>query len=164
MKYDVIDVGDYYIKYGPMVMRRCRSILRDDDAAFDAMQEVFIRLLVHGKNLKGDYPSSLLYRIATNLCFNELRRKRRAAEYSNASFLERIPDRISMTEKIFESDSVSRIFNGEKRSTREFAYMHYIAGMTFREIAEETGFSASGIRRRLDVLKRKIRDMRCQIL
>jgi DNA-directed RNA polymerase specialized sigma24 family protein len=40
-----INVEALYRKYAPMVLRRCRSILRDEDAAQDAMQDVFVQLL-----------------------------------------------------------------------------------------------------------------------
>ena len=75
-----IDLEVYYVRYGPMVLRRCRGMLRDEQAAFDAMQEVFVKLLVHKKRLDGRYPSSLLYTIATNLCLNRLRDERRRGE------------------------------------------------------------------------------------
>ena len=41
-----IDLEVYYIRYGPMVLRRCRRMLRDEQSAFDAMQEVFVKLLI----------------------------------------------------------------------------------------------------------------------
>jgi RNA polymerase sigma factor (sigma-70 family) len=73
-----IDVDALYQKYGPMVLRRCRRILGDDDEALDVMQEVFVRVWTHRETLDVSYPSSLLFRIATNLSLNRLRdRKRR---------------------------------------------------------------------------------------
>ncbi|HEQ70853.1 MAG TPA: sigma-70 family RNA polymerase sigma factor, partial [Spirochaetia bacterium] len=40
-----IDVAALYQKYGPMVIRRCRQLLHDEEAALDAAQDTFVRAL-----------------------------------------------------------------------------------------------------------------------
>ena len=55
-----------------MVLRRCRQLLRDEDEARDATQDVFVRLIERRHELDARYPSSLLYRIATNVCLNRI--------------------------------------------------------------------------------------------
>jgi DNA-directed RNA polymerase specialized sigma24 family protein len=63
-----------------MVIRRCRQLLRDEDDALDAAKDVFVRLIERQRELHARYPSSLLYRIATNVCLNRIRdRGRRPA-------------------------------------------------------------------------------------
>ncbi len=47
-----IDVDAYYIRYGPMVLRRCRMMLKDEEQAADAVQEVFVKLILNKKRLK----------------------------------------------------------------------------------------------------------------
>ena len=81
-----IDVEEYYNRYAPMVMRRCRSILKDEDLAYDAMQEVFMKLVEKKSKLKGDYPSSLLYTMATNYCLNVLKSRNREVCFSGEIF------------------------------------------------------------------------------
>ena len=60
-----IDIEEYYRRYAPMVLRRCRYLLGDEDRALDAMQDVFVRLMTGVKSLKGTYPSGLLYRMVS---------------------------------------------------------------------------------------------------
>ncbi|MCA9682253.1 MAG: sigma-70 family RNA polymerase sigma factor [Myxococcales bacterium] len=72
-----IDVEAAYRRYGPMVLRRCRTMLRDEQQATDAMQDVFVQLLRHRERLDDRGTSSLLYRMATNVCLNRIRYKRR---------------------------------------------------------------------------------------
>ena len=72
-----IDVEGYYRKYSPMVLRRCRFMLRDEERALDAMQDVFVEVLRREKDLVHYAPSSLLYTIATNVCLNKIRRTKR---------------------------------------------------------------------------------------
>ena len=76
---DALDIEALSLRYGAMVLRRCRRLLRDEDEALDACQDVFVRLLGAPERLDGAYPSSLLYRIATNVCLNRIRDRGAAA-------------------------------------------------------------------------------------
>ena len=62
-----IDIEVAYRRYGPMVVRRCRALLNDQEQAVDAMHDVFVRLMRSGDRLDDRGMSSLLYRIATNV-------------------------------------------------------------------------------------------------
>ena len=70
-----------------MVLRRCRRLLRDENEALDACQDVFVRLLVNRTRLDGAYPSSLLFRIATNVCLNRIRDRKRRPESPDEELL-----------------------------------------------------------------------------
>ena len=37
------DFDSLYRTFGPMVLRRCRFLLKDEEKALDAMQDVFVR-------------------------------------------------------------------------------------------------------------------------
>src|SRR5262245_28942323 len=63
-----------------MVMRRCRAILRDENEAQDATQDVFVALLRAEERLQDEAPAALLLRVATNVCLNRLRTRRRRPE------------------------------------------------------------------------------------
>jgi DNA-directed RNA polymerase specialized sigma24 family protein len=54
-----LDIEDASRRYGPMVLRRCRQLLRDENEALDAWQDVFLRLLERRERLDARYPSSL---------------------------------------------------------------------------------------------------------
>jgi RNA polymerase sigma-70 factor, ECF subfamily len=40
-----LDVGTLVDRYGPMVLRRCRRLLRREDEALDACQDVFVLVI-----------------------------------------------------------------------------------------------------------------------
>ena len=75
-----LDVESHYLRYGPMVLRRCRTLLRDPAKAEDAMQDVFVSLIRSEDRLRDEAPGALLLRIATNVCLNRLRGERRRPE------------------------------------------------------------------------------------
>jgi len=99
--------------------------------------------------LSGRYPSSLLFRIATNVCLNILRAQRVRAEDSGDDALAGIAAADESERRTLLSDLVDRLFGREKVSTREIAVMLYVDGMTLAEAARETGLSVSGVRKRI---------------
>src|SRR5256885_17076043 len=75
-----LDVESHYLRYGPMVLRRCRTLLRDPAKAEDAMQDVFVSLIRNEDRLRDEAPGALLLRVATDVCLNRLRGERRRPE------------------------------------------------------------------------------------
>ena len=151
---EVIDVEDLYRRYGPMVMRRCRGMLRDEDLAADAMQETFLQVLRHRSSLNARYPSSLLYRIATNTCLNALRSRKRKFAMSAEAFLESLPGRENLEDRVLDSWELDQVFLDARESTRQAAWIHYMEEKTLAETAQEVGLSISGVRKRLASLKK----------
>ncbi|MCP5046279.1 MAG: sigma-70 family RNA polymerase sigma factor [bacterium] len=148
-----INVESYYIRYGPMVLRRCRKLLKNEEKAMDAMQEVFTKVLLNRDRLKDQYPSSLLFRIATNVCLNVIRSEKSHGEIHDDDILSNIAMLEENENRMILSNLLDHIFKREKKSTREIAVMHFVDGMTLNEVALETGLSVSGVRKRLRELK-----------
>src|SRR6266536_2597977 len=73
-------IAELYREYGPFVYRRCLRLLKHPDAARDATQEVFVKLVRDIGKLEGR-ASGLpwLYRVATNHCLNHVRHQNRSA-------------------------------------------------------------------------------------
>jgi RNA polymerase sigma-70 factor (ECF subfamily) len=144
-----IDVERLYERYGPMVLRRCRQLLRDEQEALDVMQDVFVRMLRHQSRLDGRHPSSLLYRTATNLCLNRIRDRGRAPGLPGDDVLEGIARRDDLDAPVL----LDRLFGRHPESTRTMAVLHWVDGMTLEQVARECGMSVSGVRRRLRALR-----------
>ena len=142
-----------YRTYGPMVQRRCRQLLRDEESAADAMQETFVRVLRQGERLRPRYPSSLLYRIATNVCLNQLRSNRRRPTTSADPLLPLLESRERVEERVLDAFVVEQVFSRSKEGTREAAEMLYLEGRTLAETAEEVDLSISGVRKRMRSLR-----------
>jgi RNA polymerase sigma-70 factor, ECF subfamily len=71
---DMRQVDELYRRFGPLVFRRARTLLGDEQAASDAMQEVFMRTLRSHEAFRHEAsPTTWLYRITTNYCLNVLR-------------------------------------------------------------------------------------------
>ena len=149
-----IDVEGLYRKYAPMVMRRCRQLLRDEDQAADALQETFVRLLRRKQDLRATYPSSLLYRIATNTCLNMLRTRKRRPSVSADALMDTLAARGDLEEDQLTSIALEQVFVGTKESTRKAAEIHFLEGRTLEQTAAAVGMSVSGIRKRFRTLQK----------
>ncbi len=134
-----------------MVLRRCRQLLKDEDMALDAMQDVFVKVLNKKNSLKATYPSSLLYTIATNHCLNVLRKENRSS--ADNEILDRIVSAERVEERAVDRIFLDQLFSDQKASTRTIAVLHYMDGLTLEETAEMSGMSVSGVRRRLRKLR-----------
>jgi RNA polymerase sigma factor (sigma-70 family) len=154
-----LDVESLYRRYAPMVLRRCRRLLSDEQEARDAMQDVFVQALRHRERLENAAPSSLLFRIATNVCLNRLRSGKRHPEERDQELLGRIAASGDMTATNESKGLLARLFGGAPESSQTIAVLHLVDGMTLEEVAAEVGMSVSGVRQRLRRLKTELYEL-----
>jgi RNA polymerase sigma-70 factor (ECF subfamily) len=138
---------ELYRRHAAAVYARCRYLLRDVDAARDATQDVFVRVLrAPGELEAAASPTALLLRIATNHCLNALRASR-AAWRDELSRLAR--DR---SERGIAPDSrelVRALLGAAPEEAQEIAVLYFVDELTQAEIAAETGRSLPTVRKRL---------------
>jgi RNA polymerase sigma factor (sigma-70 family) len=143
-----LDIEALYERYGPMVLRRCRFLLGEDQA-LDVTHDVFVQLLRHRERLSAEHPSSLLFTIATRLSLNRLRGRRRDPDMPGDEVLQRVSQRPDLDAPLL----LDRLFRRHPESTRTMAVLHYVDGMTLEQVARECGLSVSGVRKRLRALR-----------
>jgi RNA polymerase sigma-70 factor (ECF subfamily) len=156
-----LDIESSFERYGGMVMRRCHALLRDEGEAQDAMQDVFVALLRREEHLRDEAPAALLLRVATNICLNRLRTRRRRPEDRDQ---ERLLEIAALEDGAGEGRAVARnllrkLFRVDDplaASTRTIAVMHLVDGLTLEEVAREAGLSVSGVRKRLRALRSRL--------
>ena len=122
------------------------------------MHEVFLKVLSNQNRLTGEYPSALLYRIATNVCLNKIRNERKHSLNEYLDILHHTSFFENQQENVSAKNLLAYILAKEKETTRQIAVMYFVNGMTIKEIAETKSLSISGVHKHLDKLRRKIRD------
>lgn len=149
------DFGELYKKYGPMVLRRCRSILKDEEKALDAMQDVFLRIIDSRTKIK-DACASLFYVTATRVCLNKIRSDKLRSGPDFDLVCDTVADDNSETEreKIEAGMLLEKIFSGRDSKDALIATLHFVDSLTLEETAEEVGMSVSGVRKRISELKK----------
>lgn len=157
-------IGALYDAYGPMVFRRCRDILGDEQAALDATQDVFVRALVSAADFRGEAsPVTWLYRISTNLCLNRIRdargRRRKLDAARDAVEGEEAADAPAgvfggagmVGPRGMERQALVRsLLERVDEETRRVAIYYYFDGMTHEEIGALVGLSRPTVRKRLE--------------
>ncbi len=142
-----------------MVFRRCKFLLRNEEKAMEATQDVFVQVLRRADRLEVSAPSSLLYRIATNVSLNKIRSMKRHPEHKDEELLMRIARAPEAEERTLAGAMLEKLFGGEKESTATIAVLHLLDGLTLQEVADEVGMSVSGVRKRLRVLRAHLHEL-----
>lgn len=150
MSKEIKKIEAYYKEYGPMILRRCRYILKDESLAYDAMHDIFVKILSKPITIK--HTSSYLYRMATNHCLNMIKRNKK---FSSDLEVPEVKDPNSIEEKILNSIELENLFKKVPKSSRVIAELRYVNRLKLDEIAEVVGMSQSGVRKRL----RKLREI-----
>ena len=157
-----VDVEAFYRSHGPMVLRRCRRLLRDEAKAVDAMHDVFVEILRRKDSLEASSPAGLLLTTATHVCLNRLRSERRKPKDADDEMLFQIgslDSAGSAEEQSLAGRVLARLFSGQPESTKLIAVLHYVDRLTLEEVAEEVGMSVSGVRKRLAKLRTKLHSL-----
>lgn len=141
------------------------SLLRDHDAAEDAVSDSIIRLLKKWDTLdKTDFPSmnGYFYKILRSTCISELRRRsqteKRFRHIMDADI--EVLDKSLLSENI-EANEIEKILSDARSKVDSSSYDYFICnrvkGMTYKEIAEQYNVSEGkvmrGIRKVLHLLK-----------
>ncbi len=152
-------VAALYRRYGALVQNRCRYLLGDRDAAQDAAQEVFVKVLRNLDQFRGDAsPSTWILRIATNHCLNRLAAQR-------AGWMSRFRQHVRHVDEAGlrggvdpeKARLVRQILGRLDRETQAVAVHYYVDEMTQDEIAALIGRSLPTIRKRLATFRRVAR-------
>ena len=136
-----------YREYGPTVYRRCLRLLADREAARDATQEVFVKL-VRDIGKLGDRETAVpwIFRVATNHCLTVLRdRRRRSGERGGMP----VGAGTERPEEFAERQLARRVLSRFDPKTQAIALGVLVDGMEHEEVAGTLGISRRTVHRKL---------------
>jgi RNA polymerase sigma-70 factor (ECF subfamily) len=160
---DFTALDPIYRKFHRTAFLQALKILRDDELALDMVQEAFVRVLRHHDQLgeKKD-PAGWIRRIVTNLCVDELR-KRRTANHVDGESLGEVPAPVNAElSPLYACETQElRTLLREGLSTlsddhRELFLMRETEGMSYAEMAEEVDVPAGTVMSRLFHARKKL--------
>lgn len=151
---DQAKARELYDKYGFLIYSRCKRILRSEDDARDAMQEVFLKLLGHYNAFKSnEHVIPWIYTVSKNHCFNMLRENKK---FISGYCMENLTDG-ELTDKTFtDTDILQKVLASHSKKVQEAVYYTYIENLNQTEICTLTGQSPATIRRNLNRFKQSI--------
>ena len=141
--------AELYKQYGPVVYRRCLRLLKDPEAAKDATQEVFMKLVRDMAKLEErETVLPWIYRVATNHCLN-LRRNshRRGEDYAepDLEIASTTPTEIYPDRQLAQS-----VLSRFDAATQAVAVGVIVDGMEHEEVAAALGVSRRTVARKLE--------------
>lgn len=140
-------LAELYRRYGPTIYARCRRLLRDEVAAEDATQEVFLRVFRHIETAPSDQAAlAWIYRISTNYCLNQIRDRSRQAEP-----VEELPEQAGEHPEppMIDRDLALRLLQRAPENLRAPAVLYYVDGLEQAQVAEVLGISRRTVINRL---------------
>jgi RNA polymerase sigma-70 factor (ECF subfamily) len=148
-------ISALYEQYAPVVYRRARFILGRDADAWDAVQEVFTRMLTDGAAFRHEArPMTWVYRVTTNVSLNLLR-SRKLREPLLA-----VADEPSGTMSNVEARQyLSKWLAALTERELEVASLLYLDGLTQQEVADVLGLSRKTIGRDVDALRARLTEL-----
>lgn len=147
------EIAAIYEQYGALMLRRCRRLLVDAQAAEDALHDAFVKIWRYGGSYR-ETTSRLgwLYRTVDRCCFDVMARRARRGEASLDEALE-----IAIPHRDVSADwQVVRLFlHCLDERLQQVAVLHWVDEMTQDEIATATGWSRQTVCKKLNQLRER---------
>jgi len=154
------ELQQLYEKYAHVLFKRCRDILKNDEAAHDAVQETFAKVLVHASEFRGQSsPLTWMYRISTNHCLNQIRNRRTRADKRSHHREELAgPSHVAPTgTQTLDHARIIKLLDVADDQTRRVVIHTYFDDCTRQQTADLVGISVPTVRKRLDTFIRLAR-------
>ena len=144
------------------VFLRCRSLLRDDAEARDVTQEVYLYLLDHPNEFRGESSASTyIYSIATNRSLSRIRaRAVRDERWQDtvAGILRDAAPSIDPESVVTAHQVLSRALEGVDDQTIVILLYHFVDGLSQGEIADLVGVSRVTVNQRIQRFRDRAKD------
>jgi RNA polymerase sigma factor (sigma-70 family) len=151
-----LEVEELYARYGHLVLRRSRGILRHETLAHDALQTVFLKVIRHGSALR-EVESKLgwLYTVTDHCCIDIIKRRRRAFSVENdaSSGSSQPPPPVEAR------STLNTLMRKLQPRERIVALLLYGDGLTQEEISERLGWSRQTVNKKAQLIRRIAREM-----
>lgn len=141
-----------YERHAGQVYGRCRFLLKNEDDARDAVQDVFLKAMDHGDGFRSEaQPSTWLIRIATNHCLNVIRAQRNKTRQAVAEGRVEIagPQALWSADRAERRQLVRQLIERAEPEAAQVAVHYFVDEMTQEEIGVAIGRSLPTVRKRL---------------
>ncbi len=149
-------------KYRNRLVSHAMYVLKDANEAFDVIQEVFIKSMREPRFFDEEFKmKAWLFRVTSNLCFNQVRDRRR-----RSIILESVPRTLEP-----ETDALTALFADEQQRKillaidevseehREVLMLRYYSDLSYAEIADTLGVKLGTVMSRLSRAKTRLMEV-----
>lgn len=158
-------------RYQRSFVRKALSILRNEDDAYDAVQDTFVRIYSAARRFepkKGASFSSWAYTILINQCYTAYKKRHKhdliSLEFA-PELVEVIPDQagIEDLERKYAKDHLLSLVSKLPVILRRVVELHFLEGLPQKQVAEKEGISNAVVRSRIFRAKKELIKMNLPI-
>lgn len=151
-----------YEQYSSWVFNRAKGFLKNEEAAWEAVQDIFLKVIQYGDHFRGDSsPWTWLYRITTNHCLNLIRSRKnwqRTFENLKTETWHLSLDREENPQSLLiNRNSFVKLLSDEGETTQKIIYYYFVEDLTQEEIEEIMNISRKTIYKKLKKFMEKAR-------
>jgi RNA polymerase sigma-70 factor (ECF subfamily) len=159
---NILALKALYEKYEIQVYRTALAITRDREAAEDILQDCFLKVYFHVDKLDGSLPlSPWLHRVAVNLSYNWVNRRRRWLKPFEEVIDCLVASPRSLPEFVLERGELQRVIQKAIASLsfehRAVIVLFYLNGFSLNEIAYILDCPVGTVKSRLHYARRNLR-------
>ena len=150
-----------YNRYGNKVFAKCMSILKDPTQAEDAMQDIFIKIILSLAKFQGKSKfSTWIYSITYNYCIDLIRKNKKRNVELNESLIEdedrveEVSDKELLEIKI---ERLDKLMNLAPAFDRTILMMKYIDNLSIKDISNVIDKSESATKMSILRAKHKLK-------
>ncbi|HNP24132.1 MAG TPA: sigma-70 family RNA polymerase sigma factor [Panacibacter sp.] len=155
-------LGALLQRYTMLLLGVCMKYLKNEEAAKDAVQQVFLKVIAELQKYKVDYFKSWLYMVARNHCLMQLRDKTgKMTREINESFQPAAEE--SGLESLREKDRllglIEQSMNELSAEQKTCVTLFYLQKKSYSDIVASTGFNIMQVKSYIQNAKRNLKIM-----
>lgn len=166
---DVDSYNALVLHYQTQAYNVAYRIMGESDAAADATQDAFISAYKAIKKFRGGSFKSWLFRIVTNACYDELRRRKRRPQSSleavfvedespNPAVISQTENPEQFTQRMELQQAIVECLQRLPEAQRVVAVLSDVQGFNYSEISETVGVALGTVKSRLSRSRSNLRD------
>ncbi len=148
-------------RYTLLLLGVCMKYLKNEEAARDAVQQIFLKAITELEKYEVEFIKSWLYMIAKNHCLMQFRDKnRQLVELSEQmAETEDSDEKLSIKEKDQLLDWMHESIKNLNPEQQQCVTLFYLEKKSYQQVAEETGYSILQVKSSIQNGKRNLRLM-----
>jgi RNA polymerase sigma-70 factor (ECF subfamily) len=164
MQADDLDAFEvFFRRHRPLIERTAHALTGDPHVAEEVLQDTFLRAYRHRQTLRLDVsPVPWLYRVALNLCYSRLGRRRLAVEPIGESNTDTLRDHGPEPAEVAEREELRRSIRRGIAALPEkhqlVIVLYYLNGLSLQETADQLGIRLGTAKSRIHYALHALRE------
>jgi RNA polymerase sigma-70 factor (ECF subfamily) len=152
-------IGILLERYTLLLLGVCMKYLKEEHAARDCVQQIFLKVLTELPKYRVDYFKSWLYMVAKNHCLMQLRDKgaKEIKELKDQYLESNDLDKSDLIKSERTYDYLEESINELPEEQKQCVILFYLRKYSYNQIAEKTGFSLMQVKSYIQNGKRNLK-------